>query len=174
MITSTTWVHDVVRRSLAAVALWVTLAWQPGTLAAQEHHLNLDSLTAAQLQSALDAELGEDDLREFGVDPARTYPIEKLHDAIMGALSDEGDDDDEQVITQEELDEEMAEAGTTLAQVVWDALAAADQLTAGPNAVNPLRAVGRFLAREDGLTTGAAGAIQAKRAVRVTIERVRK
>lgn len=154
---------------LATYALCVLTAFPLGALAT-----DLDDLPAAQLQAALDAELGEDDLRQFGIDPRKAYPLETLHEAILEAFSDEGDDDSEGLITQEELDDEMAEAGTDLSQVIWDALAMADREAHRAPGQFALRQAAWHLVREDGLTPAGTAATQSKLAVRLTIQRVRK
>lgn len=157
-----------VEKTLLGIALSL-MFMQPHTLLATE----LDDLSPTQLQAALDAELGDDDLRQFGVDPRKAYPLELLHEVIMQALSDEGDDDDEQLITLADLEEEMDEAGTNLSQVVWDALTEADRIAGLPSHGSALRKVAQRLAREDGLTPSGTAATQAKLSVRRTVQRVK-
>lgn len=89
---------------------------------------DLDKLTTQQLNDDLEAEL--DDIYK-GHDPDAPVDIDELETEIMRAL---GDDDDEglaAVITQEALDAEMAEAGTTLTAVVEHALQVIDEAS-GP------------------------------------------
>lgn len=154
-----------------ALAGALLLPW-PAT--SNEHDIDLDALPTEQLDAALDAELGADDLWQFGIDVQKAYPLKVLHAAILRALSDEGDDEDEQIITEADLQEEMEEAGADLGEVVWHALQQADQIASRRPASHYLRVVAGILAREDGLTVGGVGATQSKQAVRATIVRARR
>lgn len=92
-----------------------------------QEEADLDTFTDEQLAQDLGAEL--DDI--YGdLEPDGEYPLDELQAAIMGALSDEGDEDDEQEaqIDEAQLDREMQEAGTTLVAVVKAALVEADEL----------------------------------------------
>ncbi len=88
---------------------------------------DLDRYTDEQLQEYLFAEL--DDMSQFE-SPDEQYDIDELRSAILTALSDEGDEDDEgeQQIDRADLVEEMNEAETTVEDVVDEALARADEL----------------------------------------------
>jgi hypothetical protein len=88
---------------------------------------DLDELDDATLERDLEAEL--DDIYDL-LDEDAEYPLAQLKAAMLTALGDEGDagDEDEEEITLAELEQEMAEADTSLEQVVDDALEAADVL----------------------------------------------
>lgn len=119
----------------------------PGISTAQNQYVDLDNLSSEQLQYYLNAEL--DDAYVI-LDENRSYNINFMFNIIMEALSDNGDysndqdenddgviDDDndegEQVITSANLASEMAEAGTSLQEVVWQALKTADQYSNNTN-----------------------------------------
>ena len=88
----------------------------------------------------------------IGRDANGQYDLDDLFDLVMEALSDSGDydsnesDDDsdqgEQVITQANLNAEMAEDGVTLEDVVWQALETADQYSQN-NASGIIKVQGR-------------------------------
>ena len=86
---------------------------------------DLDSYTDAQLKRDLDAELDEI-FSKLG-DPDSEYNLDVLHDDILAALGDNGDGAEDE-IDLADLNDEMTEAGTTLEDVVDDALAKADEL----------------------------------------------
>ncbi|TAL34620.1 hypothetical protein [Phenylobacterium sp.] len=111
-------------RGLALLAGCVALIL-PGASRAQEEE-DLDLLSDEEIAEALYAEL--DDVYER-LQPEGVYNIDVLYQTIMYALSDAGDDDSEDVIDMEELDEEMGEAGDSLAHVVSGALQSADQVS---------------------------------------------
>ena len=97
--------------SIAILALML-----PGYSQSQGRYVDLDQLSANQLSAFLNAEL--DDIY-IGRDANGQYDLDDLFDLVMEALSDSGDydsnesDDDsdqgEQVITQANLNAEMAE-----------------------------------------------------------------
>ena len=89
---------------------------------------DLDTYSDERLAADLFAEL--DDIPEFKKAPDEEYQITELRGDIMDALSDQDDQDDpaEQDIDRADLDAEMSEAGTTLEEVVDEALVRADEL----------------------------------------------
>lgn len=89
---------------------------------------DLDDLSPQELAQALEDEL-DDLFDELGLDEDEEYPDQDLYNEIMIALSDQGDDDDESVITFAELKEEVGEARTTVEAVVLGAVQAADQMS---------------------------------------------
>ncbi len=86
---------------------------------------DLDRLDDRTILRDLDAEL-DDIYADFA--PDTEYPLGDLKEAILDALSDEGDDGLEEEITMAELEQEMREDGTTLERVVEHALVEADAL----------------------------------------------
>lgn len=88
---------------------------------------DLDSYSDEQLQTDLTDEL-DDIYAELG-DPNAQYALDDLNTAILDALGDEGDegDEEEMEIDLADLNAEMEEAGTTLDDVVDEALAEADR-----------------------------------------------
>jgi hypothetical protein len=167
--------------ALLASALF-TLAQAPSYGQAAD----LDKLSEQQLDAALDAELGEDDLRQCGDDDldAPTSKEDMLQ-FILCALRDEGDDEGEQVTTWADLEAEMEEAGTTIEEVVRRALEEADEIAVlhpqlhlalagmAPQAdwSLSLRSTALYLARQDGLISPGRVALQlVKVALRTTIQ----
>lgn len=101
-------------------------------LPVQAHNVKLDTVEPDVLERYLTLELhAMYEARQHNpnpLDPAQSYPLNVLRDEILYALSDEDDDDDdegENFIDMEELDAEMAEAGTDLATEVDKALGVA-------------------------------------------------
>ena len=110
---------------LASAGLALTLAQFPvfGQVA------DLDELSDEELQQALDDELGDDDLAQFGiVDLDAEISDAELVEIILDCLQDDGDDATEQRITWRSLEREMNEAGTTVRRVVEQAVKQADQM----------------------------------------------
>lgn len=91
---------------------------------------DLDSYTDAQLKRDLDDEL--DDIYQKLGDPDGEYDLTDLKEDILAALGDDGDEGNEDDIDLADLNDEMSEAGTTLEDVVDDALAKADELSLRP------------------------------------------
>jgi hypothetical protein len=87
---------------------------------------DLDSYSDEQLQRDLSDEL--DDIYAQLEDPDGEYDLDVLRTAILDALGDDGDEGYEQEIDLADLNAEMEEAGTTLGDVVDEALARADEL----------------------------------------------
>lgn len=85
---------------------------------------DLDRFCDKLLDFYLEAEL--DDYDEDKWDDLQD--LDTLHAIIMDEFQDAGDDRSEQAISFEELEREMIEAGTTLSDVVWEALLLADEL----------------------------------------------
>ena len=80
--------------------------------------------------------------------------LQQAFNAVMYALSDEDDDPDESVVDFDELEAEMEEAGTTLEEVVWDALNEADEYVGRPTpGIYKVASRDVFLAASDGMTT---------------------
>ncbi|HEY7685856.1 MAG TPA: hypothetical protein VH833_07095 [Gemmatimonadales bacterium] len=86
---------------------------------------DLDSYTDEQLQRDLTDEL--DDIYAQA-DADGEYDLDVLRTAILDALGDAGDEGYEDEIDLADLNQEMEEAGTTLEDVVDEALARADEL----------------------------------------------
>ena len=88
---------------------------------------DLDAYSDEQLETDLADEL-DDIFAELG-DPDAQYALDDLKTAILDALGDEGDegDEEEMEIDLADLNAEMEEAGTTLDDVVDEALAEADR-----------------------------------------------
>jgi hypothetical protein len=115
---------------------------------------DLDSFSDAQLERDLADEL--DDVYSQ-LDPDEEYSLEELHDAIMEALSDDGDEEDaeEEEIDEEDLEGEMEEDGTTLEDVVQAALLRADEMASwtGPaSSSDGLRTVAQDRNRRNGFS----------------------
>ena len=88
---------------------------------------DLDLYEEAQLQEDLVDELDDILVSEGGqMEPDALYSIEELRAAILGALSDQGDEGLEKEIDRADLDMEMEEADTTVEDVLDEALAEAD------------------------------------------------
>jgi len=102
------------------------LALVPAPVRAQATH-DLDTYSYEALVRDL-----TDELETAGLDLDTEYSLDELKSAIMDALSQDFVDpagDDESAITAADLEAEMAEAHTTLGQVVDAALARADELS---------------------------------------------
>ena len=89
---------------------------------------DLDMLSPQELAQDLENEL-DDLFDELGLHEDEQYMDKYLLDEIMIALSDQGDDDDEDDITFAELQDEMTEASTTLQSVITDAVELADEMS---------------------------------------------
>ncbi|KNZ33909.1 MAG: hypothetical protein AD742_04110 [Methylibium sp. NZG] len=90
---------------------------------------DLDELSDDELDEALDDELDDDDLEDCGLTDANAeVTTEQMLQIVMCALSDEGDDAAEQVITWAKLTREMQETNTTVQAVVWRAILQADDV----------------------------------------------
>jgi hypothetical protein len=115
----------VIAHRLATWSLLLSLAGASLTLVhSPAYGLDLDGLSLEQLDQYLDDEL--DDIGQ-SYDLNEYVPIQELLREIMIALSDAGDDEDEQVIRLYDLNQEMIEAGAgSLQNVVWAALQEAD------------------------------------------------
>ncbi len=131
--------------------------------------IDLDRLDDATLARGLVAEM--DDIYE-DMAPDGDYPLDDLKAALLDALGDEGDEDDEleQEITLKALEAEMAEADTTLDDVLDRALDAADAVaTRRPRPASIVRvAAASGLAaqrRGNGRTTPRQAILQANRAI---------
>jgi hypothetical protein len=107
------------------MSLIVTLVGSGLVLSGQS---DLDTLSPQVLAQDLEDEL-DDLFDELGLHEDEQYMDKYLFDEIMIALSDQGDDADEDDITFEELEDEMAEASTTLQAVITGAVDAADQMS---------------------------------------------
>ena len=89
---------------------------------------DLDTLSPQELAEELEDEL-DDLFEDLGLHEDEQYMDKYLFDEIMIALSDQGDDAEENDITFAELQDEMAEASTTLQAVITGAVEAADQMS---------------------------------------------
>lgn len=105
---------------------------------------DLDRYSDAQLTRMLIAEI--DDIYEVGP-PGEQHPLATLQEEILDALSDEGDDADEDDIDREDIDDELEEADTSVDEVLEDALATADQLALREGAPSRSLAAGGSTAR---------------------------
>lgn len=89
---------------------------------------DLDSYTDAQLTADLNAELDDLLAPEGELELDTEYPVTELREHILDALSDEGDDDEEEAeIDFQDLVDEMAEAGTTTEACIANAVLLADE-----------------------------------------------
>ena len=114
---------------LLRLGLVVVLTGSGLVLGAQSDTIDdLDRLTPAQLEQEIIDEL-DDLFAELGLNPNGLYADDRLEEAILLALSDEGDDDNEDDVDYDELEEEMEEAGTSVEDVVAGAVEEADRIT---------------------------------------------
>ena len=114
---------------LLRLGLVVVLTGWGLVLGAQSDTIDdLDRLTPAQLEQEIIDEI-DDLFAEFGLNPNGLYADDRLEEAILLALSDEGDDDNEDDVDYDELEEEMEEAGTSVEDVVSEAVQEADRIT---------------------------------------------
>ena len=112
---------------------------------------DLDNCSPTQLERELSEEL--DDVFEL-IRTDNPVTLQQAFNAVMYALSDEDDDPDESVVDFDELEAEMEEAGTTLEEVVWDALNEADEFASRPTpGIYKVASRDVFLAASDGMTT---------------------
>jgi len=115
-----------------AWALGLALALAAAPAAARHPNLDLDRLSDAQIDALLQAEMDDDDLVACGLPNVRAaVPDQQMFDIIMCALGDEGDDASESSLDLDDLEDEMAEANTTLEAVVSAAIQRADVLAQG-------------------------------------------
>ena len=154
--------------ALTRVGLVAMLALIPWSVETQAD--DLDTIDDATLLRLLEAEL--DDIYTMFDDPDSEVPLSDLRDAMLDALGDEGDagDADEEEITFEELTEEMAEADTSLGEVLDGALKEADDLASIDGPRWSIVRVGMTLERvaqrrTNGRTTPRQAARQAARAI---------
>jgi hypothetical protein len=130
---------------------------------------DLDAFTDARLDRDLEAEL--DDIYE-DLDPDETESLDDLRDAILSALSDDGDDGVETEISEEDLEAEMQEAGTTLQACVGRGLQQADLLAFGRQPLQwAIVWVSSLAQRGDGMTTPRLAVRQVKGAIRFDVRR---
>ena len=112
---------------------------------------DLDNCSPTQLERELSEEL--DDVFEL-IRTDNPVTLQQAFNAVMYALSDEDDDPDESVVDFDELEAEMEEAGTTLEEVVWDALNEADEYVGRPTpGIYKVASRDVFFAASDGMTT---------------------
>ena len=112
---------------------------------------DLDNCSPTQLERELSEEL--DDVFEL-IRTDNPVTLQQAFNAVMYALSDEDDDPDESVVDFDELEAEMEEAGTTLEEVVWDALNEADEYVGRPTpGIYKVASRDVFLAASDGMAT---------------------
>jgi hypothetical protein len=150
------------------VGLVVMLAFIPWSAHTQAD--DLDEIDDATLLRLLEAEL--DDIYAVFDDPESEVSLSDLKAAMLYALGDEGDESDpaEEQITFEELNDEMAEADTSLGEVLDDALEEADGLASIGGPAWSIVRVGITLdrvaqQRVNGRTTPRQAARQAARAL---------
>lgn len=125
-------IRSTLGRRWAAGLIGVVLAAAALPALPKDGHQDLDELSEAQLRKYLRAEL-EEVFRHGGLKPNQRYTIDELYAAIIAALRNEGDsaDEDEDEIDWDELEEEMAEIGSSVEDEVQDAL---EQLVAEADA----------------------------------------
>ncbi len=141
--------------SLASAALVLALAGAPAF--ARHPDLDMDRLSNAQIDALVQAELDDDDLVACGLPNLRAaVPDEQMFNIVMCALGDDGDDDGESDLDLDDLEAEMAEANTSLEDVVTAALERADQLALGaPLTAADIRAALHFAEPEASADAGA-------------------
>lgn len=110
---------------------------------------DLDKMSTKELDADLEAEL--DDIY-VGHSKTELVELGELKAEIMHALSDDGDSGLASAISEEDLEAEMAEDGTTLPDVVDRALHAVDQAT-GPRARHQLFAYASLHTPRDAFRT---------------------
>lgn len=151
------------------VATILTILLTSASLHVITQGIDLDRFDDARLERDLVAEMDDvyDDLAPDG-----DYPLDDLKDALLEALGDEGDDDDdlEEEVTLKALQDEMAEADTTLEDVVDEAVEAADAVAArGSRAWSIVRVAApsslTAQRRGNGRTTPRQAVLQATRAI---------
>ena len=131
--------YQAKRGFVATACLCAALAVALGPAYGRHPDLDLDALNDAQLGALIQAELDDDDLVKCGIgNPNASKTKEEMFDVIMCALGDDGDDESEQSLDFDDLEDEMEEAGTTVAEVVQRALERADVMASGPQALAAL------------------------------------
>jgi hypothetical protein len=152
-----------------AVVLLASALLAPGQRPLLGQADDLDSFDDARLDRDLEAEL--DDIYEDFAPEARVA-LGELEEAILEALSDEGDDGIEDDISLEDLEAEMREAGTTLEDCVERGLQQADLQAAGrrPSGWSVVR-VSLRAQQGDGMTTPRLAVRQVKGAIRFDVRR---
>ena len=147
--------RGVCRGVLALTALCTALAFVPGPVQARHPNLELDNLDEGTLDDLLQAELDDDDLIACGLrDPNGDATVEQLFRVAMCALGDGGDSGNERSLDLDDLEFEMAEAGTTVSAVVWAAIEEADEMTSGLPAAGIIRVAFRTGGSEPAATAG--------------------
>jgi len=154
---------------ILTVAILVALAWLP--LRGQQRH-NLDALDDATLDRELEAEL--DDIYE-DLPPDALAALDAIEEDMIDALSNDGDDGNEDDIDEEDLENEVEEAGLSIPEVIERGLRQADQLASahGPRTWVVAR-VSAVLQRGDGRTTPRLAVAQVKRSFETAIRQVRR
>ncbi|MEO8139009.1 MAG: hypothetical protein ABI742_05145 [Gemmatimonadota bacterium] len=134
---------------------------------------DLDSYSDAQLKRDLDDEL-DDIYAELG-DADGEYNLDVLKEDILAALGDDGDSGYEDEIDYADLEDEMKEDGTTLEDVVDDALAKADELgSAGaPVSLFHYASFSATAQKRDKSTTAAIAVRETERAIIFNIRRAK-
>lgn len=121
------------RTFIATASLCVALAAAQAPAWGRHPDLDLDALDDDTLDALIQAELDDHELVKCGIgNPNAQKSEQQMFDIIMCALGDEGDDESEQGLDFDDLEDEMREAGTTVAKVVWAALELADARASGP------------------------------------------
>jgi hypothetical protein len=116
--------HRIIKLRAVLLLAGVGLAFVQ--LPVQAMH-DLDLYEDARLQEDLDDELDDILVSQGGqMEPDEEVSIDDLRAAILGALSDRGDEGLENEIDRADLDMEMKEANTTVEAVLDEALAEAD------------------------------------------------
>jgi hypothetical protein len=151
------------------VALLAGAALTLGQLPVLGQADDLDSFDDARLDRDLEAEL-DDIYEEWG--PNEPVDLDDLGEAISSALSDDGDEGVEDDISQEELEDEMEEAGTTLEASVERGLQQADLLASGQRRLEwAIVWVSSLGQRGNGITTAGMAVRQVKGSIRQDVRR---
>lgn len=140
-------------KTLLSTCLLAGALMLPVSTLAQDEGDDLDALNAQMLDAAFNDEL--DDIYET-LDPDGFYSDEQVVDAVMAALSDNGDEGNEDIISFDELEAEMAEAGTTVEDEVTAAVEEADNYAALSNGFRTVAGRNLQLAGDDRVMTRAA------------------
>lgn len=156
-------------RTILSSCLLAGALMLPVSTLAQDEGDDLDAFNQQTLEAALNDEL--DDIFET-LDPDGFYSDEQVVDAVMAALSDNGDQGNEDIISFDELEAEMAEIGTTVEDEVIAAVEEADNYAALSNGFRTVAGRNLQLAGDDRVMTRAAfGSV--KRRLTVGIRRFR-
>lgn len=140
-------------KKLLSTCLLAGVLLVPVSTLAQDEFTDLDALDAQTLDAAFNDEL--DDIYET-LDPDGFYSDAEVVDAVLMALSDAGDQGNEGIIDFDELEAEMAEAGTSVEDEVIAAVEEADNYAARASGFHAVASRNLQLAGDDRVMTRAA------------------